>query len=201
MGNSLQPIAQYILAYSAMDSRSLVAMCAQARHFAPQHAILRHCGAWYATCYARGMLARLHRLRKRDPRVAFYDGRIRASTTNHGVDNGHANRNRDTILARDPGSSRGSRGRMDTEAQMRLYRIYTENKNRSKVEEIASAWFDAYTILEATGYWKGTREPSLILEFLTDKASTVRVVAQLIKGHNVQEAVLVVSSEVDSELV
>lgn len=84
---------------------------------------------------------------------------------------------------------------------MRLYRIYTENKNRAKVEEIANAWFDAYTIVEATGYWKGTREPSLILEFLTDKASTVRVVAQLIKGHNAQEAVLVVSSEVDSELV
>ena len=84
---------------------------------------------------------------------------------------------------------------------IRLYRIYTEDKNRAEVQKIASSRFEAFTLLEGNGFWRGVREACLILEFVTDDAKLVGEVAQLIKTTNEQEAVLVVSSEVDSQLI
>ena len=76
-----------------------------------------------------------------------------------------------------------------------LYRILTENKNRQVVEDIVSAEFPGFTIIEAMGYWNGVRELSLIIEIDTDgnefKGMTVTRIAEMIKRHNQQESVMI----------
>lgn len=75
-----------------------------------------------------------------------------------------------------------------------LYRILTENKNREAVEDIVSAEFPGFTIIEATGYWNGVREESLIIEIDAGneiKGMTVTRIAEMIKRHNQQESVMI----------
>ena len=75
-----------------------------------------------------------------------------------------------------------------------LYRILTENKNRQVVEDIVSAEFPGFTIIEATGYWNGVREESLIIEIDAGneiKGMTVTRIAEMIKRHNQQESVMI----------
>jgi len=45
-----------------------------------------------------------------------------------------------------------------------LYRIITQNKNRSEIITMLRRHFDGFTIYRATGYWKDTIEPALIIE-------------------------------------
>ena len=75
-----------------------------------------------------------------------------------------------------------------------LYRILTENKNRQVVEDIVSAEFPGFTIIEAMGYWNGVRELSLIIEIDAGnefKGMTVTRIAEMIKRHNQQESVMI----------
>ena len=75
-----------------------------------------------------------------------------------------------------------------------LYRILTENKNREAVEDIVSTEFPGFTIIEATGYWNGVREESLIIEIDAGneiKGMTVTRIAEMIKRHNQQESVMI----------
>ena len=85
-----------------------------------------------------------------------------------------------------------------------IYRIYTENINRHRVEFLVGSFFDGYTVFEGTGVWKGTGERSLVIEILatndmTPKESDHKVekLAEQIKALNSQESVLVTSQPVD----
>jgi hypothetical protein len=84
-----------------------------------------------------------------------------------------------------------------------LYRILTEDKNREKVEAIVGTYFDGFTVIEATGYWKGTKEKSLVIEIWTDDnaRSDINVVAKRIKEVNNQEAVLVQAFQCEGRLI
>jgi hypothetical protein len=87
---------------------------------------------------------------------------------------------------------------------MKLYRICTENINRDKVESIVNSYVDGFTILEGTGYWKGERESSLVIEIAAEQSymhAVVRHIARDIKAENAQQAVLVQSFEGESELI
>jgi len=74
-----------------------------------------------------------------------------------------------------------------------LYRIFTENVNRKKIEGIVTERYIGYTIMNSTGMWKGQKEKSLVIEICTDKAEDAKVdwIAKAIKRENNQEAVLV----------
>ncbi len=74
-----------------------------------------------------------------------------------------------------------------------LYRIHTEDKNKQDVLDMVAEVFDGFTVIEATGYWKGKREKSLIIEIDTpaDRARDVLGLAARIRDYNAQEAVLV----------
>lgn len=81
---------------------------------------------------------------------------------------------------------------------VRMYRILTENKNRALVEGAVGSVFDGFTIYEGAGYWKGEREPCLIVEIAeidpkrkSGLRGKVEAVAEQIKRVNAQEAVLV----------
>ena len=84
-----------------------------------------------------------------------------------------------------------------------LYRILTEEINRRDIEAIVSARFPGYTIIAAIGYWKATREFSLIIEIvgeLTDWPA-VKDVALNIKRINTQQAVMVQTLDIESVLL
>jgi len=72
-----------------------------------------------------------------------------------------------------------------------MYRIYTEDVNRELIEQIVADSFDGYTLLPATGVWKGAREQSVVIELSTEDKARVFETARQIKAANKQEAVLV----------
>ena len=73
------------------------------------------------------------------------------------------------------------------------FRIYTEDKNQEKIEEILSKHFQGFTIYKAEGYWRLQKENSLIIEILGESEAIKRInqVAMEIKKANDQQAVLV----------
>ena len=73
-----------------------------------------------------------------------------------------------------------------------MYRIYTEDVNRTEVYAILDSHVTGYTILDATGSWKGTRERSICIELIDVSPATVTAIARTIRAFNRQESVMIV---------
>lgn len=76
----------------------------------------------------------------------------------------------------------------------KLYRIYTQRKNVKWIASMVSEYFNGFTILKGTGYWRGQKEKSLIIEIATDSAAAehhVHEICQKINGYNRQNCVMV----------
>ena len=85
---------------------------------------------------------------------------------------------------------------------MKLYRIYTENKNLEGIKEILNRAFQSYTLLEGVGIWRGVQEKCLVVEILNDiTPAYLEIVATDIKFLNKQEAILLTVSEIESKLI
>lgn len=84
-----------------------------------------------------------------------------------------------------------------------IYRICTENKNKEYIENLVADQFVCFSIFEGIGYWLGTRELSLCIEIdiKCDERSKVVAIAENIKKHNNQEAVLVQEIKSNSILI
>lgn len=89
---------------------------------------------------------------------------------------------------------------------MKLYRLYTENKNVEGIKEIINAYFSGYTLIEGVGIWNGISEKSLIVEVVnfTGKSNLeaeFKLIAGAIKKLNCQDAVLLTVQEIESKFV
>jgi len=90
---------------------------------------------------------------------------------------------------------------------MKLYRLYTEDKNREEIEQAANVLFHAYTLSTAIGVWRGTKENSLCLEVFAQANELqtawykMKVLAAQIKTLNEQECVLLVELDARGEFV
>lgn len=86
---------------------------------------------------------------------------------------------------------------------MILYRIYTEDKNRSEVIERVTRDFDGFTVMTGDGYWKGKVENCLILEIITssDNHDKILRIAEWIEVHNDQESVVIINHVVNVQTV
>jgi hypothetical protein len=87
---------------------------------------------------------------------------------------------------------------------MKLYRIYTENKNLNKVRNLLNVCFECYTIIDGQGTWKSKGEKSIIVELILNgevNEKRVYAVAESIKTINKQEAVLITAHEVETRLI
>lgn len=84
---------------------------------------------------------------------------------------------------------------------MKLYRIYTENKNLEAVLEIANFALEGYTVLQGTGYWKGKPEPCLVIEWVGSDPFRITGVAAAIKTRNQQETVLLTCQDIQESFV
>jgi len=88
---------------------------------------------------------------------------------------------------------------------MKLYRVYTENKNYPDILDYLDKQFpDGYTVLHADGAWQGQREKSLVVEIIDDRYDTdtyyheeIECFVYWLKKHNGQQAVMVQIINVD----
>lgn len=85
---------------------------------------------------------------------------------------------------------------------MICHRIYTEYKNRRKIEALALRWFKTFNIAPRVGYWQGKREECLVIEIILETDCTeVYRLARVIKRLNRQKAVLVTTCAVGAVMV
>lgn len=73
------------------------------------------------------------------------------------------------------------------------YTIYTENKNRERVEDLLGSYLSAFTILAGKGVYRGQAEPCLVVTYIggEDAAEIIDAVALKIKEENDQQEILV----------
>jgi hypothetical protein len=82
---------------------------------------------------------------------------------------------------------------------MKVYRIYTENKNLGAIKKNLSKTFEGYTIIKTSGIWKGKEEESIIIEIVSsnpNELSYIQAFAETIKRFNQQDSVLITANEV-----
>jgi len=84
---------------------------------------------------------------------------------------------------------------------MKRFDIHTENKNAKWIKDLLSIGFDGFTIVKGAGFWKGTEEKTLDIVIYTDNPTLIRAMAERIKHHNKQEAVLVTETDCKIELI
>lgn len=94
---------------------------------------------------------------------------------------------------------------------MKLYRIYTEDKNRAAIKAACDVALPGYTIISAIGLWHGVEESSLIIEYIDfgdlllghqrDIQEVIDTLALDIKAVNNQEAVLVTVQDVQARML
>jgi uncharacterized membrane-anchored protein YitT (DUF2179 family) len=90
---------------------------------------------------------------------------------------------------------------------MQLWRIYTEKKNTRMVENLLNIYYKGYTLIKATGYWKGEKENSLIVEILLNESGTnlnrdnLQKIADEIKRFNDQQTVLITCQNINTEFI
>ncbi len=83
---------------------------------------------------------------------------------------------------------------------MILYRIYTEDVNREKIEQICLEellFGSGFTITTGTGYWRGFREKCVVLDVIgrdQDRDAVLKA-ASRIKTANKQESVIVTDTK------
>lgn len=84
-------------------------------------------------------------------------------------------------------------------------RIYTEDKNSEQVVDLCNKYFSMYSMYRGMGVWKGTREPSLIIEVVDENevkaGGLMQKLAKDIKRVNEQEAVLITRTQSTNELI
>lgn len=87
--------------------------------------------------------------------------------------------------------------------KMKMYRIYTENKNRSQIEQLVNNHFSGFTVYAAIGYWEEEKEKSLIIEVLGNEEdyNEIKTVCANIRDYNLQQSVLLTCQEVETEFI
>ncbi len=86
---------------------------------------------------------------------------------------------------------------------MKLYRIYTEDKDREGIRKVTSKLFTGFTMYPAYGVYNQTTEPALIIEIIgrDEDKDAVRSLAKIIKDRNNQEIVLVTEQDIILEVI
>ncbi len=86
---------------------------------------------------------------------------------------------------------------MKTEKQYR-YRIYTEDENRDKIQNIVANCFDGFTMFTGIGTWKNETEKNLTIEIITkDFPYIIETVCKRINRLNSQDCCLVTVEPVE----
>ena len=85
-------------------------------------------------------------------------------------------------------------------AAQNIHRIYTEAKNEREIVRLASARFESFTVQPTSGYYRGKRERSIVLEIVGTRPHLVRDLAQRIRRMNGQKSVLILKTRGDARV-
>jgi len=82
-----------------------------------------------------------------------------------------------------------------------LYELLTENKNKQKIQDLTSKYFEGYNIQNITGSWQGILEKSIKISIIAENTAAInnkiKDLAAAIKVLNNQEAILI--NKIDNE--
>lgn len=86
---------------------------------------------------------------------------------------------------------------------MKLYRLYTENKNLESLKAMFDDFTMDFTFYVADGYYLGIPESSVIFEVISrmDLRENFRYMARQIKTMNKQKSVLLTVQDIEAEFV
>jgi hypothetical protein len=73
----------------------------------------------------------------------------------------------------------------------KIYRIYTEQKNKREIISLAARRFESFTIQPTTGYYRTKAENSIVLEIVGASERDVSQLALHIKKMNGQKSILI----------
>ncbi len=76
---------------------------------------------------------------------------------------------------------------------MKLYRIYTEKKDN--LADICLEYISDFTISDATGYWKASKEQFAIIEIADTTDFNTYAIAETILYRNKQQSVMIVNPD------
>lgn len=84
-----------------------------------------------------------------------------------------------------------------------IYRLYTEDLNRKEVIKIITKYYQGFTIIEATGFWRLNKEKTIIIEIVTVGLffGNIENIVDEIKKLNNQESILVARISGDSSFI
>jgi hypothetical protein len=74
----------------------------------------------------------------------------------------------------------------------KIHRIYTEDVHRGAMIRVISKRFESFTLQPTTGYYRGKREKSIVLEIVGAPESEIKWLAAQIREINQQSSVLVI---------
>lgn len=80
----------------------------------------------------------------------------------------------------------------------KIYKLYTERKNKNFLLRLFSESFSGFTCYEATGYWDGVEEKTLVFEIITDTPDAMLKLVRISKcicGYNKQDTILSTESD------
>lgn len=87
----------------------------------------------------------------------------------------------------------------------KLYRIFTEDKNRSQIKEIVSIYFSGFSIIPVNGYYEGKKEKSICIEIVSYEpygvAHSIEDICKRIKNGNKQDCVLLEVLNVETKFI
>jgi hypothetical protein len=82
----------------------------------------------------------------------------------------------------------------------KVFRIYTEEKNKKAIIELALKRFESFTIQPTVGYYRGKREASVVLEFVGAKRKEIEEFAGTIRVMNGQKSVLILTTNANTTI-
>ena len=82
-----------------------------------------------------------------------------------------------------------------------MYRLYTEDVNRSRIESILQSQTDGYTFVSAHRVYKGIKEDTLIVELADVTHDVAARIAEMIAVANHQESVMMIWLPVETSFV
>ena len=79
------------------------------------------------------------------------------------------------------------------------YTLYTEDTNAIELQELAGKYFEAFTMYRADGYWKGTKEPALVIVIMGafEDGPIIAKLSKDICDMNEQESVIIATATLD----
>jgi hypothetical protein len=81
-----------------------------------------------------------------------------------------------------------------------LYRIYTEEKNKSAIVDLVAAQFESFTLQPTLGYYRKKPEKSIVIEIVGGSASRIKKLVDRIRKMNGQKSVLILKLNARREI-